>query len=899
MIEPEVKERRKFRRLAVTLIIVFMALSASALLLSGGLQLYFNLQAQRRAVASQQRLVAEGAANKVKNFIFDKFQSLKGVAYVGSLSDPNQTRRKLDLEKLLGFEPAFRQLILLDTQGQELVRVSRVSSALPEHVILKPGGELFSRAANKNDYISQVYIDEITSEPMIVLAVPVKDIFGDFKGVFAAEVNLKFMWDLVGRIRIGERGLAYVVDKKGNLIAFSDISRVLKKENLSHLDEVSSFVGHQEEPSVPKAHISKGILGTYVIATHHHLESPDWAVVVELPVAEAYQGMIRVVQLTVLVLLFSLLVIMAAAVYISRKISGPLVTLRDAALQVGKGKLDTQIKIEASNEIGELAEAFNQMARDLQGTTTSIDNLNKEIAERREVEERLLQAEERYRMQFEGAMDAIFVADVYTGRLIDCNPAAEKLVEREKSELIGQHQRILHPPEEDEGEFRGGFRERLMDKNQKSQLAETRIVTKSGAFKDVMIATSIFKVRGKEVIQGIFHDITERRKAEKAIMDSEEKFRSLFENSQDAILLIGREKGVLDCNRAALSIFKAADKEKLMGRHLGVDFSPEKQPDGAESRVARNITIEKAFREGPQFFEWVYKRLDGSLFTAEVLLSVCRYEDQEILQAILRDISGRKKAEEELKRAYEQLKATQAQLVQSAKMASVGLLAGGVAHEINNPLTGVLNNVQLIRMIAEQKKEFSFEEFKELLVVIEESAIRCKKITQSLLDFSRASRGNFQSVSLNDIVEKIIVLIGHELNLQDVLIKKELEPALPLVLGDSQLLQQAIFDMVSNARWAIKKRSEKEPGLIAIKTQYDAGKNMACVFILDNGIGISKEGLSHVFEPFFTTKPVGEGTGLGLSIVYSIIKAHKGNVEVESEENKGTIFKICLPVAAG
>jgi two-component system, NtrC family, sensor kinase len=265
---------------------------------------------------------------------------------------------------------------------------------------------------------------------------------------------------------------------------------------------------------------------------------------------------------------------------------------------------------------------------------------------------------------------------------------------------------------------------------------------------------------------------------------------------------------------------------------------------------------------------------------------------------LAKEVTARKNAEEELKSAYEQLKSAQGQVVQSAKMASVGLLAGGVAHEINNPLTGVLNNVQLIKMIAEQKKDFSFEEFKELLGVIEESALRCKKITQSLLDFSHASRGNFQKLFLNDITDKIVVLIEHELNLQDIIIKKELEPSLPLILGDNQLLQQVIFDMISNARWAIKKRSDKEPGLIILKTQYYTDKNAACISISDNGIGISKENLSHIFEPFFTTKPVGEGTGLGLSIVYNIIKAHKGSIEVESEEDKGANFKICLPVVS-
>ena len=185
----------------------------------------------------------------------------------------------------------------------------------------------------------------------------------------------------------------------------------------------------------------------------------------------------------------------------------------------------------------------------------------------------------------------------------------------------------------------------------------------------------------------------------------------------------------------------------------------------------------------------------------------------------------RKQVEEELKNAYLSLKNTQSQLIQSAKMASVGQLAGGVAHEINNPLTGVLNNVQLIKMIVGQKQDFSLNDFKQLMDIIEESALRCVKITRSLLDFSHASKEIFQPVNLNEAVEKVIILIGYEMKLQNTVVEKELGPDLPLVLGDSQLLQQTIFDMISNARWAIHKRyQDKDGGRIVIRTGYEPDK---------------------------------------------------------------------------
>ncbi len=262
---------------------------------------------------------------------------------------------------------------------------------------------------------------------------------------------------------------------------------------------------------------------------------------------------------------------------------------------------------------------------------------------------------------------------------------------------------------------------------------------------------------------------------------------------------------------------------------------------------------------------------------------------------VLASIYVRKLAQEELKKAYEQLKLTQAQLVQSAKMSSLGVLAGGVAHEINNPLTGVLNNVQLISMIVETKKDFNLADFKELLTIIEGSALRCVKIVKSLLGFSHASDETTQDVSLNEIINNVVVLIESEMNLQNIFIEQKLTPDLPLIIADSQLIQQVIIDIITNAKWAIMKKPGGAQGVITIKTESDTKNKRVFLYIQDTGMGIAKENLEKIFEPFFTTKPVGEGTGLGLSIVYSIIKKHNGTIEVQSEVNQGTTFKITLP----
>ncbi len=254
---------------------------------------------------------------------------------------------------------------------------------------------------------------------------------------------------------------------------------------------------------------------------------------------------------------------------------------------------------------------------------------------------------------------------------------------------------------------------------------------------------------------------------------------------------------------------------------------------------------------------------------------------------------------EDINETNNNLRNTQERLVQTAKMASIGQLAAGLAHEINNPLTGVLNNVQLIKMSMEEdgNSRMSEAELKDIFDVIEESALRCKNITQALLDFSHVSKTFVQGLSLNDTIQKVCNLVGYELKLQNIIIERELDPNLPSIYGNPQLLQQVFMNLITNARWAIRKKDEKKNGKIMVKSGYDSGRQLIYVYFMDNGIGMSEDTQKRIFEPFFTTKDVGEGTGLGLSIIYGIVKEHKGTVEVESKENVGTTFKLYFPLS--
>jgi two-component system sensor histidine kinase/response regulator len=400
--KPETKKRGGFRSLTVTLAIAFLALSVGVLLIVSILDMYLNFRSQQNLVGAQQQLIAQEAANTVRAFIQKKSEILKTANNIGDLANASQEQQKLVMDKLLGLEPAFRQLILFDTQQQELQRTGRVSKMALDQSSGNFESELFSQASEGKTYISPVYIDNITSEPMLIMAVPITDVFGNFKGILTAEVNLKFMWDLVGSIKVGKTGLAYVVDKHGSLIAFSDISRVLSGEKLTYLQEVEEYVKGAESTHQSHSDISKGIRGNRVLTNHVHLGSPDWAVVVELPVLEAYQPVIKALTRSISFMLICFVLATMLGIYLSKRITKPVIDLRNATKKISKGDLDTQIEITSNDEIGELAVSFNQMVEDLNRTTVSRDELAEEVLERKKVEMALIEAKK----QAETALEA-------------------------------------------------------------------------------------------------------------------------------------------------------------------------------------------------------------------------------------------------------------------------------------------------------------------------------------------------------------------------------------------------------------------------------------------------------------------------------------------------------------
>jgi PAS domain S-box-containing protein len=376
-----------------------------------------------------------------------------------------------------------------------------------------------------------------------------------------------------------------------------------------------------------------------------------------------------------------------------------------------------------------------------------------------------------------------------------------------------------------------------------------------------------------EGVIALGQDITDR----KAI---EERFRAFFEQASDAFFVCD-ERGILDCNEAALRMLRCDDKTRLIGRALS-DFSPELQPDGVPSVEKREVVTEVYTRQGRHRFDWLQRRVDGEEFPVEVYVTRIPVRGRAHWLVTWHDLSER----EEALRAQQAL---EAQLRQAQKMEAIGQLAGGVAHDFNNLLTGILSYAELANaeLPADSPAHEDLEE-------VARAARRASALTRQLLTFSRKQVAQPQPLDLNAVVQGALPLLRRVVG-EGATVETALVPEVRATWADPGQIEQVLMNLVVNARDAMPKG-----GTIIIETTMIGGPGVAPrvqLAVRDNGIGMDAALQSRIFEPFFTTKPVGQGTGLGLAVVYGIVTQAGGTIEVDSAPGTGSSFVMRFPVA--
>jgi two-component system NtrC family sensor kinase len=265
---------------------------------------------------------------------------------------------------------------------------------------------------------------------------------------------------------------------------------------------------------------------------------------------------------------------------------------------------------------------------------------------------------------------------------------------------------------------------------------------------------------------------------------------------------------------------------------------------------------------------------------------------QELKKARAENLQWTQTLEDRVRQKTGELERAYRSLTQSEKMASLGKLAAVVAHEINNPLAGILTYSKLASRLVDKGLDQPprRDDAKRYMQIIEGESRRCGGIVKNLLTFARQTPINPQKNDLNAIIERCLLLVGHQMDLQSIELQKKLDPQLPPLYCDAGQVQQALLVILMNAVEAMP-----QGGRLGVESSYDRARCLGCAVVRDEGPGIPSEVLSHIFEPFFTTKEEGKGTGLGLAIALGIVQQHGGSIEVTSNAQKGTTFTVLLP----
>ncbi|MFC2072694.1 nitrogen regulation protein NR(II) [Chloroflexota bacterium] len=360
-----------------------------------------------------------------------------------------------------------------------------------------------------------------------------------------------------------------------------------------------------------------------------------------------------------------------------------------------------------------------------------------------------------------------------------------------------------------------------------------------------------------------------QKQVEDRLRASEENFRNSLDNSPFGIRIVSADEELLYANKAILDIYGYSSIEELRTTPAQDRYSPVSYAEHKHRKELRRLG-----KPVPSVYEISIVRKNGEIKHLSVLRKEVIWNGETQFQIVYEDITERKKMQE--------------QLIITDRLASVGELAAGIAHELNNPLTGVIGFSDLLL-----QKDVP-DDIKEDLEVINREAKRTADVVRNMLTFARKHEAQNKPVNINTIIEDVLRIRSYEQRVNNIEVKANLTPDLPEVIADHFRLQQVFLNIVVNTEYFMGEAHGR--GTLSITTER-TGDIVRATFA-DDGPGIADEHLGHIFDPFFTTKEVGKGTGLGLSICHGIITAQGGCIYAESTLGEGATFVVEIPITA-
>jgi two-component system sporulation sensor kinase A len=508
----------------------------------------------------------------------------------------------------------------------------------------------------------------------------------------------------------------------------------------------------------------------------------------------------------------------------------------------------------------------------------------RDITVRKQMEQKILESEERLRLFIEYAPDAIYINDL-NGKILDGNKQAETLTGYKKEEIMGKNmfeagllpQRYLSKAAE------------ALEKNirgEKTGPDEFELTRKDGSLVVVEISTFPVTRAGKVEVIGIARDITERKKIEEALKESQELYKTLFESANDSLLYLDASGRIVDVNEKAVQTF-GGSKEELLGKHFAQIevLSPEDLPkllnvftrivEGKESYLDLLIRNKKGEE---RYLECSSSILKTASKTLGVLVIARDVTERNNMQRKLQEYS--QQLETIVEQRTRQLKETLERLVKSERLATIGQVAAMVGHDLRNPLTGINSAAYYLKTKLGPKMD---HKIREMLELIEKDVQYSNKIITDLMEYSREIKLELTETTPKSILKDAISLVEIPKSVQ-VIDTTQNEPVMKV---DIEKMRRVFSNFIRNAVEAMP-----EGGKLTISSKKSNG-DVEIMFV-DTGTGMAKEVLEKLWTPFFTTKA--KGMGLGLAICRRIIEAHGGRISVESIAGEGTTFTVIIPV---
>ncbi len=515
---------------------------------------------------------------------------------------------------------------------------------------------------------------------------------------------------------------------------------------------------------------------------------------------------------------------------------------------------------------------FNPIVNE-SGLVSGASVFARDITESKRKETALREIEERYRQMFDENKAVKWLIDPETGAIVDANSAASEYYgyPLEKLRTMTIFDINTSPSEK--------IRSKMVDAQISFGTYNFRHRLADGEIRDVELHTGPIIVKGKRLLFSIIHDVTERRRSEQALKESEEKYRSIFENISEGIYQATEDGRFITINPSLVKMLGYASAEDVMRLNLDHDIYVHED----DRKELNRMTLAKG---KSSYVEVNWKKKDGTVF-------LVRLNDRAVY-----DSSGRFQYFEVTVEDVSEQRKLEQHVIQSQKIESMGRIAGGVAHDMNNMLAVILPTAEMLKSFPQDT-----ELVKNYAEVISSSARRAADIVKQLLVFSRKAPERMSPMDLNALIRETRKMLEHVIG-KDIKIQTELEAELPYIEADVTQMQQILMNLSVNARDAIV-----GSGTLLITTRHVWLDERACrdkenlqtghyveLKVSDTGSGIPEDILPKIFDAFFSTKHAGQGTGLGLAVVKSIVLKHRGAIEVHSTPGKGSTFTVFLPV---